>query len=72
MKYDQAIIRASSHFLTKQLPEDWVEWEQEWVDNFLENHMMLGMAWDIVDLWDCIETLANDFVELTEESSCNP
>ena len=72
MNYEQAIIRASSHFLTKQLPEEWVGWEDEQIENFLEKHMMLDMEWDIVDLWDCIETLSDDFVELTEESSCNP
>ena len=67
MNYDQAIIRASSHFLTKSLPEEWVDWDEDQVDNFLEQYAMLDMVWDVADLWDCIETLAYDFIELTKE-----
>ena len=67
MNYDQAITRASSHFLRKSLPEECGEWEEEELNEYLEYYAMLGMDWDVVDLWDCIETLAYDFMELTKE-----
>ena len=63
MNYEQAIIK---HPLTsdKTITEEWVEWDNEQIDNFLENHMIHDLSWDIVDLWDCIETLAYDFIEM--------
>jgi hypothetical protein len=64
MNYDQAIIKASCHFLTQELPEEWVEWSRGQLNDFLEKHAILDMAWDIADLWDCIETLAYEFIEM--------
>ena len=38
MERNDLIARLSGHFLTEQLPKDWVLWEGEQVDAFLEQH----------------------------------
>ena len=65
MTYDQAIIRASAHFLTQSLPPESGEWDDRQIDAWLEDHALLGLPWDIADLWDCIDTLAEDYIKLT-------
>ena len=53
------IIWASGHFLCDNLPSDWDEWEEEKVDQFLEDN-----AWEYFQytdpkfIWEQIESLA--------------
>ena len=58
----EAYIFASGHYLTNHLPENWEDWSEEKLHNFLEDNV-----WEPFELytcthkvWEYIETLARD------------
>lgn len=61
MERNDLIARLSGHFLTEQLPKDWVLWEGEQVDAFLEQHACEAYErMSAADIFENIEVLAND------------
>jgi len=36
---DKDLIWASGHYLTEHFPEEFVEWEEEEIDGFIEDHI---------------------------------
>tara|TARA_R100000152_G_C6555773_1_gene28548 strand:+ start:198 stop:479 length:282 start_codon:yes stop_codon:yes gene_type:complete len=55
----QDYIWASSHFLTKQLPSDYDEWEEEKFHKFLEENVWQPFeCYDPIDIWEHITSLA--------------
>jgi len=61
MKYSELVVRVSAHFLTKPLPDNWMELEEAELYGFMEDY-----AWepfenkDTDDVLFIIESLAQD------------
>ena len=59
---NEALIWASGHFLCEHFPEDFEDWEEEQVNQFI-----LGNVWQPFenysadDVWEIIDSLASDF-----------
>ena len=69
ISFEKFVSKASSHFLTDPLPEEFLEWEEEKIDNFIDEHKT---CWfnncEPNDLYEIIECLANEFQFLHELS----
>jgi hypothetical protein len=61
MTYSELVVRVSAHFLTKPLPDNWMDLEPDDLDQFMQDH-----AWeplenkDTDDVLFIIESLAQD------------
>ena len=61
MTYSELVVRVSAHFLTKPLPDNWMDLEPDDLDQFMQDY-----AWepfenkDTDDVLFIIESLAQD------------
>jgi len=63
--WEEFIRRASSHFLCKPLPEDFLALEEEEIDEFIdENKTYWFQNCEANDLYEIIEVLANEMEHL--------
>ncbi len=61
------IARASAHFLTERLPDNWQDMSDPAVDQFMINHAWEPFErWDIQDVWELIEQIAMEFYNIEE------
>ena len=61
---NEALIWASGHFLTNHFPEDFKDWEEEQVYEFiLDNVWQPFEGYSAEDVWENIDNLACDFKE---------
>ena len=66
MNYNKAMVRASAHFLTDQLPDDWYEMTDEEIKKFL--YMTTPFEYsDTGEIFDAIQALAIDFQNVWNE-----
>ena len=64
---EEFLRRASSHFLCEPLPEGFWDWAEEDVDEFInENKTCWFNNCEVNELYDIIETLANELKHLHE------
>ena len=63
MNYNKAMVRASAHFLTDELPDDWYKMTDEEIKKFLYMNACLDYA-DMDDIFNAIDVLAMEFVEI--------
>ena len=62
--YHESIIWASAHYLAEQLPEEYVDWEEQKLDDFLRDNVWQPFEYyDVNFVWECIIGLAYDFRE---------
>tara|TARA_E500000318_G_scaffold27707_1_gene27891 strand:- start:577 stop:801 length:225 start_codon:yes stop_codon:yes gene_type:complete len=65
---NEAMIRASGHFLTNEFPVDWQDMtEEELLKFILENEWCYFEGADAVDVWSHIENLAMDFISFAKK-----
>jgi len=58
----ESIIWASGHYLTEHLPDEYDEWEEKDLDNYLLNNIWEPFEYYSADqVWENIENLAIDF-----------
>ena len=56
---DKDLIWASGHYLTEHFPEEFAEWEEEEVDEFIEDHIWAGVeGYPPSYVWEQIDHLA--------------
>ena len=61
MKYSELVVRVSAHFLTKPLPDNWMELDETELCHFMQTY-----AWEPLENWAAddvlfaIEALAQD------------
>jgi hypothetical protein len=62
MNMKNAIIKASGHFLTEHLPENWQDMTEEDINQFMKDHTWERLEGvDLDEVWGHIEILAMDF-----------
>lgn len=70
MTYDQALRRASGHYLYKHLPEEWNQWQGDKLDKFIDKYKCeLVENQPIHTIYEYIETLAIDFIKAIRENA---
>jgi len=58
----ESIIWASGHYLTEHLPEEYDDWEEEKLDEYLTSNAWQPFEYDEADsIWEFITGLAYDF-----------
>ena len=58
----EALIWASGHYLCENFPEDFKDWEEEQVNEFiLDNVWQPFEGYSAEDVWENIDNLASDF-----------
>ena len=58
----ESIIWASGHYLTEHLPEEYDDWEEEKLDEYLTSNAWQPFEYDEADsIWEFITGLACDF-----------
>ena len=63
--WEEFIRRASSHFLVVPLPEEFLEWEEEKIDEFINTNKTYWFKnCEANDLYEIIEVLANELEHL--------
>lgn len=68
MTYEQALSRASGHYLCRHLPEDWEKWDQTKIDRFISKwkcELVEDIPIEVV--FEYIETLAIDMLRLLNQ-----
>ena len=66
MNKTQAHIRASKFYLCEPLPENFDELDEQDVTNFIrENRWEPFEEWEPHGIWDLIEDLASEFLEIS-------
>lgn len=66
LTYNQAMILASGQYLTKSLPFEWLEWDDDEQNKFVEDNAWQPFEnWDAKELFREISQLANIFLEVT-------
>jgi len=69
MNIKKAYEIAAGNYLTKDLPKDWEEMEEEEFNRFIEDNKWEPFAnWDAHQVWESIDTLANEIIEATKET----
>ena len=70
ISFEKFMSKASGHFLVNPLPEEFMEWDEEKVDNYIDEHKT---CWfnncEPHDLYEIIECLANEFQFLHEHGA---
>ena len=65
---NEAMIRASGHFLTNEFPVDWQDMTEEELLKFIdENQWQHFEGYDAVYVWEHIENLAQDFISFAKK-----
>ena len=68
--WEQFLIKASGHFLVNHLLEGFMEWDEEKIDNYIDEHKT---CWfnncGIPELYEIIECLANEMQFLHEHGT---
>jgi hypothetical protein len=68
MTYEQALSRASGHYLCRHLPTDWAKWDQTKIDRFIskwKSELIEDQPIEVIH--EYIETLALDMLRLLNE-----
>jgi len=66
MTKTQAYIRASKFYLSEELPPDFDELDEQNVTDFIrDNAWQPFEQWDSHGIWELIEDLANEFLEVS-------
>ena len=69
MKKENAIILASTYYLCDDLPETFVEFNADELDQFLEaNAWQPFENYSAADIWEYINDLADEFVRVSKSS----
>ena len=72
MTKNEAIIKASSHYLTKDLPENFDEMEEDGIFDFIKSNVWQPFEnLDEASIASCIEELADDILEAYNEGVKN-
>lgn len=67
ISWEKFVSKASSHFLVVPLPEEFLEWEEEKIDNFIDTNKTYWFKnCDANDLYEIIEVLALEMLYLHE------
>lgn len=65
LTYEKVFARMSGHFLAAHLPDDWNEWEEEKLDQYMiDNHWEPLEYWEVNDVYGMIDALAIDVLNL--------
>lgn len=68
--WEQFLRQASGHFLVNKLPEEFLEWEEERIDEFIhKNRTCWFRNCEPNELYEIIEALANEMQFLHENGS---
>lgn len=71
MNKTQALIRASAHYLTDPIPEEFFDWDQKKQNLFLEDYAWEPFeACDGEELYQHIDSLALDMMNIANEKKC--
>ena len=72
MTYEKIFARMSGHFLAAHLPDDWHEWEEEKLEQYmLDNHWEPFEYWDVHDMYELIDGLTVDVIDLMSKETNN-
>ena len=70
ISFEKFMMKASGHFLVNELPEGFMKWDEEKVDNYIDEHKT---CWfnncGIPELYEIIECLANELQFLHEHGT---
>ena len=65
IKHTEIFARMSANFLANPLPSDWDTWEEEKLENFInDNHWEPFEYWDVHDVYELIDQLTIDVMDL--------
>lgn len=71
MTKEQALIRASAHYLTEPIPEDFFDWNEQKQNTFLTlNAWQPFEEYPPEDIYQCIDDLALDMMNIACEKKC--
>lgn len=71
MNKTQALIRASAHYLTDPIPEEFFDWDHNKQNLFLEDYAWEPFeACDGEELYQHIDHLALDMMNIADEKKC--
>jgi len=60
----ESIIWASGHYLTEKLPEEYVDWEDQKLDDYIRDNVWQPFEdYEVSFIGECIVELAYDFRE---------
>ena len=66
MTKTQAYIRASKFYLSEELPSDFFELDEQEVTDFIQDNAWQPFEqWEPHGIWDLIEDLASEFLEVS-------
>lgn len=69
MTYQEALRRASGHYLCRHLPKSWGDWEMDKVDKFIDRWKCeLVEDQPVSVVYEYIETLAIDMLRIIKEN----
>tara|TARA_R110000772_G_scaffold93212_2_gene190471 strand:- start:82 stop:315 length:234 start_codon:yes stop_codon:yes gene_type:complete len=73
MNKTEAYIKASRFYLTYELPSDLFELNEQEVTDFIQESKWQPLEdWSTSSIWDCIESLAIEFLEVSNQPTNNP
>lgn len=67
MEKEDALILASRYYLCEELPETYVDFDADKLDQFIESNAWQPFEfYPAVDIWDLINDLADEFVRVSK------
>lgn len=68
MKYENAVVWASGHYLTEHLPENWIDWSDEELYSFITEHVWEPFEnHDAPSVFEFIGQLADSVLKLIQQ-----
>ena len=65
---DEIFARLSGYYLTSFLPPEWVDWDDEQIDEFFEEHVWEPFEhWPTDEVFSQISSLTDEVIRLLEE-----
>lgn len=67
---DEIFARMSGHYLTSFLPPEWVDWDDDQVEEFFIEHAWEPLEnWPVNEVFSQISSVTDDVIRLLEEVS---
>ena len=65
---DEIFARMSGHYLTRFLPSEWVDWDDDQVEEFFIEHAWEPLEnWPVNEVFSQISSVTDDVIRLLEE-----
>lgn len=67
---DEIFARMSGYYLTSFLPPEWVDWDDEQIDEFFEEHAWEPFEhWPVDEVFSQISSVTDEVIRLLEEKN---